>query len=789
MAAVLVFLLLSAFFSVASAQLKSSDIILGSSLSPATNSSWLSPSGIFAFGFYPLGEGFAVGIWFARIPEKTVVWRANRDDPPVPRNATLLLTSDGRLTLQKTQGQIKTIAEASQSASSASMLDSGNFVLYSSNRSVIWQSFDSPTDTLLPGQRFPADKQLFSSNSKVDPSTGRFRLKMQNDGNLVQYPIQTPDTGAYAYWASGTFGQGNNVSLNFNSDGRLYLLNTTGFNIKNVTVGGFPTTRTTVYRMTVDFDGIFRLYSNRLDRNSSWSIVWNSTSNPCDPKGNCGPNAFCILMDQRAACNCLPGFDYVDKEQQSLGCKRISSAENCGDQNKHIKFDMVPLDRTTWENDPYLTLSSITNQEDCRVACLEDCNCEAAVFGDQGCSKQKLPLRYGRRNLDESAIVFVKVGTEGTTSITNGTSAVALKENKNETRKVILIISVVFFTCAIVVLVLSAVLIHRHRVWAYKKISTQGTTPLGVPEEIALRSFTYSELEKVTWSFKEKIGRGSFGTVFKGSLPSGQCQRIVAVKRLEKVVDGEQEFQTEMKAIGRTHHRNLVRLLGYCNDGPNRLLVYEYMSNGSLADFLFIRSEGRPSWDQRVGIAVNIARGILYLHEECETQIIHCDIKPQNILMDEYQCPKIADFGLAKLLKPDQSGTFTSIRGTRGYVAPEWHRKLPITVKADVYSFGIVLLEIVCCRRSVDNDNSGEEAILVDWAYDCFKGGELHKLMRNEEEVVDKRKFERMIRVGLWCIQDEPSLRPSMKKVVLMLEGTVDIPIPPCPSSFLSAAI
>jgi serine/threonine protein kinase len=239
-----------------------------------------------------------------------------------------------------------------------------------------------------------------------------------------------------------------------------------------------------------------------------------------------------------------------------------------------------------------------------------------------------------------------------------------------------------------------------------------------------------------------------------------------------------------MKVIGRTHHRNLVRLLGYCHDGIHRLLVYEYMSNGSLADILFTPGK-QPCWDERMGIARNVARGILYLHEECEQQIIHCDIKPQNILMDEFGCAKISDFGLAKLLKPDQTNTFTGIRGTKGYVAPEWHRKLPITVKVDVYSYGILLLEIICCRKSVDWSLPEEEAILEEWVYHCFEVGDLTKLVGNEE--ADKKQVDRMVKLGLWCIQDEPSLRPSMKNVLLMLEGTVDIPIPPSPNSFLSA--
>ena len=172
------------------------------------------------------------------------------------------------------------------------------------------------------------------------------------------------------------------------------------------------------------------------------------------------------------------------------------------------------------------------------------------------------------------------------------------------------------------------------------------------------------------------------------------------MKRQENVLaEREREFQTKMKVIRRTHHKNLVHLLGYCHDGPNRLLVYKYMSNGSLADVLFTL-EKQPYWDERMKISRNIARGILYFYEECMPQIIHCDIKPHNILTDESMCAKISKFGLSKLLKPDQTKTFTDIRGARGYVAPEWHHRMPMTVNVDVHSFGIVL---VCLFKPLKN--------------------------------------------------------------------------------------
>ncbi|XVF69713.1 hypothetical protein PTKIN_Ptkin11bG0104300 [Pterospermum kingtungense] len=216
----------------------------------------------------------------------------------------------------------------------------------------------------------------------------------------------------------------------------------------------------------------------------------------------------------------------------------------------------------------------------------------------------------------------------------------------------------------------------------------------------------------------------------------------------------------------------------------NRLLVYEYLSNGTLANFLF--GDSRPSWSQRTQIAFGIARGLLYLHEECSTQIIHCDIKPQNILLDEHYNAKISDFGLAKLLLLNQSHTNTAIRGTKGYVAPEWFRNLPITVKVDVYSFGVLLLELTCCRRSVDVENSVEErAILTDWAYDCYCEGRLDALVEHDTDALnDRGRVERFVQVAIWCIQEDPSLRPTMRTVTQMLEGVVEVPIPPCPCPY-----
>ncbi|KAF8396068.1 hypothetical protein HHK36_017680 [Tetracentron sinense] len=227
------------------------------------------------------------------------------------------------------------------------------------------------------------------------------------------------------------------------------------------------------------------------------------------------------------------------------------------------------------------------------------------------------------------------------------------------------------------------------------------------------------------------------------------------------------------------------RVFGFFKQkGQHRLLVYKFMNNGDLGNFLF--GILRPDWNLRAKIAFGIARGLLYLHKECSSQIIHCDIKPQNILLEDYITPRISDFGLAKLLLSDQSRTRTVIRGTKGYVAAEWFRNMAITTKVDVYSLCVMLLEIICCRKSVDLKLDGEErAILTDWAYDCYREGKLDALVENDTEAMsDLGRMERLVKVAIWCIQEELSLRPTMKKVTLMLEGTVEVPMPPCPCPF-----
>ncbi|KAJ6908371.1 hypothetical protein NC651_018712 [Populus alba x Populus x berolinensis] len=713
-------------------------IELGSSLStnfPPT--SWRSPSDHFAFGFYRQGSGFIVGIWLASKPDATITWTINRDVPHVSSNATLELTTEGKLLLRTHRNNAtdeeKLIANFTGSASYAQMLDSGNFVLYNESSEAIWESFNFPTDTILGGQKLYEGGELFSSASAIDLSTGRFHLKMQDDGNLVLYPVDTLDLPLDAYWSSGTNGIPG-IHLILTGTGDLLLVNQTLHIFKDVSPSGSESSSTSIiYRATLEYDGIFRLYSHNFDGEAEYiiSLMWHAPTTHCDVRGFCGFNSYCTMIDDdQPDCLCLPGTAYVDPNRRFHGCERDYNEGSCKHTNEMSSlYNITVMDRIAWDGNAYSQASM--SEEGCRKSCLEDCNCAGALYESGKCKKHKYPS-------------FFKVALESIKS-SNHSSAIGMvpsviQRTSKKAVVLILVMSLAFITWCLVALAISG------------RMQTESGN-FGLARELTLRAFSYRELKKATKGFKEELGKGSSGAVYKGTLYKGK--KAIAVKRLEKVVsESEREFLTEMRSIGKTHHKNLVRLLGYCTEGSHRLLVYEYMSNG-----------------------------ILYLHEECEAPIIHCDIKPHNILMDDFWTAKISDFGLAKLLVPDQTRTLTIARGTPGYMAPEWTKiSTPTSVKVDVYSYGVVLLEIVFCRRNMEiNVSKPEEILLSKWAYELLVARELDRLDLGED--VDRQKMEKMVMIGIWCIQDEPGLRPSMKTVVMMLEGITDVSVPPHPTS------
>jgi len=307
---------------------------------------------------------------------------------------------------------------------------------------------------------------------------------------------------------------------------------------------------------------------------------------------------------------------------------------------------------------------------------------------------------------------------------------------------------------------------------------------LRIHNSVALKRYKLSQVKKMTSNFKEKLGQGGFGMVYRGKLSDGSP---IAVKMLSASKKNGEEFVNEVASISRTSHVNVVTLLGFCLEGRKRALIYEFMSNGSLDKFIYRRDETLSplSWDTIYQIARDIARGLEYLHKGCNTRIFHFDIKPHNILLDENFYAKISDFGLAKLCPKNESIiSLSDARGTMGYVAPEmWSRNLGrVSNKSDVYSYGMMLLEMVGGRKNVNAEASHtSEIYFPHWAYNKLElDDDLRPdmMMTTEENEIAKR----LAIVGLWCTQTFPNDRPTMSKVIDMLEGNMDsLQIPPKP--------
>ncbi|GLT91852.1 hypothetical protein SLE2022_097180 [Rubroshorea leprosula] len=289
----------------------------------------------------------------------------------------------------------------------------------------------------------------------------------------------------------------------------------------------------------------------------------------------------------------------------------------------------------------------------------------------------------------------------------------------------------------------------------------------------------------MTNKYRDKLGEGGFGAVYKGKLSDG-CQ--VAVKVLNSAKDNGEAFINEVASISKTSHVNIVTLFGFCFEGHKRALIYEFMSNGSLEKF--IRQENpldtnrQLKWETLYQIVVGIARGLEYLHRGCNTRILHFDIKPHNILLDDDFCPKISDFGLAKLCPRKESMvSMTVARGTIGYIAPEvYFRSIgKVSHKSDVYSYGMMVLEMVGARENINVEFDHSSEYFPQWIYRRLELDEELGIWNITDED-DKERARKMIIVGLWCIQTDPSNRPPISKVLEMLQGNLDsLQIPPKP--------
>ncbi|TVU16976.1 hypothetical protein EJB05_32981, partial [Eragrostis curvula] len=771
---------------------------LRSSLSVENHQSSIlqSQDGTFSCGFYKIyTNAFIFSIWYANSAEHTIVWSANRDRPVHARRSALTLQKDGNMVLTDYDGTVVWRVDGDLTeVRFAQLLDTGNFVMKDNGGKILWQSFDSPTDTLLPTQRFTATTKLIASTQLH--ISGHYILSF-GDMSILSLIYDDPDVSDI-YWPDPDTPFFGNDRKRYNNT-RLGVLDDLGQFVSS----DFATQQALVAsdagpgikrRLTLDADGNLRIYSlNSSD--GTWSVSMVALTKPCKIHGLCGPNGICHYSPM-PTCSCPPGYEMINPGNWSQGCSAVVNI-TCGAAQP---MRLLRLPNTDfWGNDQQ-QLESVSFKA-CKDICMNDCTCKGFLYvqgiglcfpksllfsgrsyppgHDARTMYIKIPMSVDISNMSipQSDVIhstqhYIKCGHMSTRTIQLFPDV--QKTGSGESKwfyfygfvAAIFVIEILFATSAWL-FVLRRELRPAQILEGYKVLSNH------------FRRYSYKELEWATGNFNNEIGRGGSGIVYKGILDD----IAIAVKSLENVRQGKQEFQSELGIIGRVNHMNLARILGrilgFCSEGYHRMIVYEYIENGSLSNILF-NNNILLEWKQRFNIAVGVAKGLAYLHHECLEWVIHCDVKPDNILLDRDFEPKIIDFGLAKLLKRRGSNQVASqVRGTVGYIAPEWISGLPITAKVDVYSYGVVLLELV----------SGIRASNMAMSVDVEMHMGLSKLVRILADKVNWREqtwisefadfrlngqlnflqARTLIKLAVTCLEEDKNRRPTMETVVQML--------------------
>ncbi|XP_074366228.1 G-type lectin S-receptor-like serine/threonine-protein kinase At4g27290 [Apium graveolens] len=753
----------------------------------------VSAAGEFELGFFSPGSSTNryLAIRYKKIAIGTIVWVANRNRPLMNTSGVVQINATG-ITLRTVNTSDGIIWSSNRRTTIKNpvlqLLDTGNLVLrdeaqdINNEKDFIWQSFDYPGDTLLPGMKFGIDletgidRYYTSWKSVDDPSLGSFSNRLDPNG----YPQFILRKGSVIWSRTGLW-NGYKFSGIPNYNQRIIFTYTYVFNEKEIYYRFDLINRTSAimrFVLTPDGDSKLLVWNGQ---QQNWNVYLSLQDTDCDRYGLCGAYGQCNIYNA-PRCECLRGFvprfpEKWNAADWSDGCIRRTNLV-CGSKEGFLKHSGVKLPdtRQSWYN---MTI----NHHECKQSCLKNCSCTAFAYADAKKGGPGCLLWFGdlidiRDYTEDGQDMFVRMP-----------SSELEKSWSSVKRKILIILITAILTVVLLVIFL---LVYKRRKLQKKESLRLYSDSVDRAEigkvDLELPLFDFKRIANATSDFSNntKLGEGGFGPVYKGTLDDGQ---EIAVKRLSKnSSQGLDEFKNEVSCIARLQHRNLVTLLGYCTESGERILIYEYMANKSLDSLIFDKkSRITLDWPRRYNIINGIARGLMYLHQDSKLRIIHRDLKASNILLDHEMNPKISDFGLARSFGGNEIDAKTSrVVGTYGYMAPEYVIDGQFSVKSDVYSFGVLLIEIVSGVKNRLFRHPDHNLNLLAHAWMSYKEDKLLQVMDGVilDSSNDMEVF-RVIQIGLLCVQHDPKDRPVMSQVVLMLSSNMKLPHPKQPGFFM----
>ncbi|KAK7401328.1 hypothetical protein VNO78_12721 [Psophocarpus tetragonolobus] len=749
------------------------------------NRTMISAGGTFEAGFFNLGnlQGQYFGIWYKNISPRTIVWVANRDAPVKGSTASLTITDQGDPVILDASRTIVWFSNSSKNAQKPVMhlLDSGNLVVKDgdSTKNFLWESFDYPGDTFLAGMKLRTNlvtgpyKSLTSWKNAEDPGSGAFSYHIDAHG----FPQLFTTNGANLYSRGGSWN-----GFVFSGVSWRRMLKLVNFSLeindKEVTYEYEIMKAGTVTRLVIYPSGFVQrlLWSDP----RGWEILSTRPMDQCEYYAFCAANSLCNVTNSPKICTCLEGF--VPKFQEkwssldwSGGCVRRVNLTCDGDGFEKYVGMKLPDTSSSWYD-------RSLNLEQCKKLCLKNCSCTAYAnvdINDKGCLLWFHNIVDLTRHTDQGQDIYIRLAASELDHRGNNQSF------GNKT-----LIGILVSIAAFIMILGLATFGYMKR----KKLTRREILQIfhckykGEKEDMELSTiFDFSTISNATNNFSpsNKLGEGGFGPVYKGVLKDGQ---EIAVKRLAKASEqGAEQFKNEVMLMATLQHRNLVKLLGCSIHQKERLLIYEYMSNRSLDYFIFDSTLSKQlDLTKRLQIIDGIARGLLYLHQDSRLRIIHRDLKVSNILLDNDLNPKISDFGLARTFGGDQAEANTNrVMGTYGYMPPEYALHGHFSIKSDVFSFGVIVLEIISGRKNRNFQDSEHHLNLLSHAWRLWieeKPLELVDDLLDDPSIPNE--ILRCIHVGLLCVQHTPENRPNMSSVVLMLNGEKLLPEPSLPGFY-----